>query len=99
MAVYNGPVCRLCRRDGVKLYLKGERCYTSKCAIDRRKYPPGQHGQKQRKLAEYAQQLREKQKLKRMYRILERQFRNYFQEATRRKGGRDAASVAGAASR
>ena len=53
MAVYNGPVCRLCRRDGVKLFLKGERCYTSKCAIERRKYPPGQHGQRQRKLAEY----------------------------------------------
>lgn len=86
MAVYNGPVCRLCRRDGVKLFLKGERCYTSKCAIERRKYPPGQHGQRQRKLEEYGQQLREKQKLKRIYRVLERQFRNYFQEATRRKG-------------
>jgi small subunit ribosomal protein S4 len=86
MAVYNGPVCRLCRRDGVKLFLKGERCYTSKCAIERRKYPPGQHGQKQRKLAEYGQQLREKQKLKRIYRVLEGQFQNYFKEATRRKG-------------
>jgi small subunit ribosomal protein S4 len=86
MAVYNGPVCRLCRRDMVKLFLKGERCFTSKCAIERRKYPPGQHGQKQRKLQEYAQQLREKQKLKRMYRILEKQFRNYFDEAVRRKG-------------
>jgi small subunit ribosomal protein S4 len=86
MAVYNGPVCRLCRRDGVKLFLKGERCYTSKCAIERRKYPPGQHGQKQRKLAEFGQQLREKQKLKRIYRLLETQFRNYFKEATRRKG-------------
>jgi small subunit ribosomal protein S4 len=86
MAVYNGPVCRLCRRDGVKLFLKGERCYTSKCAIERRKYPPGQHGQKQRKLAEYGQQLREKQKLKRIYRVLETPFANYFKEATRRKG-------------
>jgi small subunit ribosomal protein S4 len=86
MAVYNGPVCRLCRRDGVKLFLKGERCYTSKCAIEKRKYPPGQHGQRQRKLADYGIQLREKQKIKRIYRILERQFRNYFKEAVRRKG-------------
>jgi small subunit ribosomal protein S4 len=86
MAVYNGPVCRLCRRDGVKLFFKGERCYTSKCAIERRKYPPGQHGQRQRKLEEYGRQLREKQKLKRIYRILERQFRNYFDEAIRRRG-------------
>lgn len=86
MAVYSGPVCRLCRRDGVKLFLKGERCYTSKCAIERRKYPPGQHGQRQRKLADYGVQLREKQKLKRIYRVLERQFRNYFKEAVRRKG-------------
>src|SRR5438128_1851644 len=87
MAVYNGPVCRLCRRDGMKLFLKGERCYTSKCAIERRKYPPGQHGQRQRKLEEYGRQLREKQKLKRIYRVLDRQFRNYFDEAVRRKGG------------
>jgi len=86
MAVYNGPVCRLCRRDGVKLFLKGERCYTSKCAIERRKFPPGQHGQRQRKLANYGVQLREKQKLKRVYRVLERQFRGYFKEAVRRKG-------------
>jgi small subunit ribosomal protein S4 len=86
MAVYSGPVCRLCRRDGVKLFLKGERCYTSKCAIERRKYPPGQHGQRLRKLGDYGVQLREKQKLKRIYRILERQFRSYFQEAVRRKG-------------
>lgn len=86
MAVYNGPVCRLCRRDGVKLFLKGERCYTSKCAIERRKYPPGQHGQRQRKLANYGVQLREKQKLKRIYRVLETPFRNYFKEAVRRKG-------------
>jgi small subunit ribosomal protein S4 len=86
MAVYSGPVCRLCRRDGVKLFLKGERCYTSKCAIERRKYAPGQHGQKQRKLEEFGIQLREKQKLKRIYRLMERQFRNYFQEAVRRKG-------------
>jgi small subunit ribosomal protein S4 len=76
----------MCRRDGVKLFLKGERCYTSKCAIEKRKYPPGQHGQRQRKLAEYGIQLREKQKIKRIYRVLERQFRNYFKEAVRRKG-------------
>jgi small subunit ribosomal protein S4 len=86
MAVYSGPVCRLCRRDSVKLFLKGERCYTSKCAIEKRKYPPGQHGQRQRKLADYGVQLREKQKIKRIYRVLERQFRNYFKEAVRRKG-------------
>jgi len=86
MAVYSGPVCRLCRRDGVKLFLKGERCYTSKCAIERRKYAPGQHGQRQRKLADYGIQLREKQKLKRIYRVLEGQFRTYFKEAVRRKG-------------
>jgi len=86
MAVYNGPVCRLCRRDGVKLFLKGERCYTSKCAIERRKYPPGQHGQRIRKLGNYGVQLREKQKLKRIYRVLETPFRNYFKEAVRRKG-------------
>src|SRR5919197_5914664 len=86
MAVYSGPVCRLCRRDGMKLFLKGERCYTSKCAIERRKYAPGQHGQKQRKLEEFGIQLREKQKLKRIYRLMERQFRNYYNEAVRRKG-------------
>ena len=86
MAVYSGPVCRLCRRDLVKLYLKGERCYTSKCAIERRKSQPGQHGLRQRKLADYGIQLREKQKLKRIYRVLERQFRSYYKEAVRRKG-------------
>ncbi|MFN3648636.1 MAG: 30S ribosomal protein S4 [Armatimonadota bacterium] len=86
MAVYSGPVCRLCRRDGVKLFLKGERCYTSKCAIERRKYAPGQHGQRNRKLADYGVQLREKQKMKRIYRVLERQFRSYYKEAVRRKG-------------
>lgn len=86
MAVYSGPVCRLCRADGMKLFLKGERCYTPKCAIERRKSRPGQHGQRPRKLAEYGEQLREKQKLKRMYRILERPFRNYYKEAVRRRG-------------
>jgi small subunit ribosomal protein S4 len=86
MAVYRGPLCRLCRRETVKLYLKAEKCYTSKCPVERRKFPPGMHGQRQRKLAEYGIQLREKQKLKRMYRLLEKQFRRYFAEAIRRKG-------------
>jgi len=72
----------------MKLFLKGERCYTSKCAIERRKYAPGQHGQKQRKLEEFRIQLREKQKLKRIYRLMERQFRNYFDEAVRSTAGR-----------
>ncbi|ADL06937.1 30S ribosomal protein S4 [Thermosediminibacter oceani] len=86
MARYTGPVCRLCRREGMKLYLKGERCYTPKCAIDRRGYAPGQHGQMKRKLSEYGLQLREKQKAKRIYGVLERQFKIYFEEAIRRKG-------------
>ncbi|KXG75697.1 30S ribosomal protein S4 [Fervidicola ferrireducens] len=86
MARYTGPVCRLCRREGIKLYLKGERCYTPKCAIDRRGYAPGQHGQMKRKLSEYGLQLREKQKAKRIYGVLEQQFKIYFEEASRRKG-------------
>lgn len=87
MARYTGPKCRLCRREGIKLFLKGDRCHTAKCAIDRRGYAPGQHGEKQRrKLSEYGRQLREKQKVRRMYGILERQFRNYYQEASRMKG-------------
>ena len=86
MVRYTGPVCRQCRREGVKLYLKGERCYTEKCAIDRRSYAPGQHGQRRRKLSEYGLQLREKQKARRIYGVLEGQFRKYFREATRRKG-------------
>ena len=86
MARYTGPVCRQCRREGVKLYLKGERCYTEKCSIDRRNYAPGQHGQRRRKLSEYGLQLREKQKARRIYGVLESQFRKYFREATRRKG-------------
>ncbi len=82
MARYTDPVCRLCRREGVKLFLKGERCYTDKCAIERRNYPPGQHGQgRRRKVSEYAVQLREKQRLKRMYGLLEKQFRRYFEMA------------------
>jgi small subunit ribosomal protein S4 len=86
MARYIGSLCRICRREGEKLFLKGDRCYTEKCAIERRKYPPGQHGQGYRKLSDYGIQLREKQKVRRMYGILERQFRKYFQEAERRKG-------------
>jgi len=86
MARYTGSVCRLCRREGVKLYLKGERCYTDKCAIDRRAYAPGQHGQGRKKVSEYGTQLREKQKARRVYGVLEKQFRGYYEEATRRKG-------------
>ncbi|NLM46704.1 MAG: 30S ribosomal protein S4 [Firmicutes bacterium] len=87
MARYTGPVCRQCRREGMKLYLKGERCYTEKCAIDRRSYAPGQHGQRRRgKVSEYGLQLREKQKARRIYGVMERQFRKYFREADRRKG-------------
>ena len=87
MARYTDPVCRLCRREGVKLYLKGERCYTDKCAIDRRGYAPGQHGQgRNRRASEYGMQLREKQKARRIYGVLERQFEAYYEEAARRKG-------------
>lgn len=86
MARYRGPVCRLCRREGIKLFLKGERCYTDKCAIDRRSYAPGQHGQRRTKVSEYGTQLREKQKLRRIYGILETQFRNYFGMAERMGG-------------
>ena len=86
MARYRGPVCRLCRREGVKLFLKGDRCYTDKCAMERRPYPPGQHGQMRRKKTEYALLLREKQKLKRIYGMLEKQFKRYFEEAERQKG-------------
>src|SRR3954471_1552117 len=86
MARYVGPVCKLCRREGMKLYLKGERCYSEKCAHTRRPYPPGQHGQGRIKLSEYAVRLREKQKVRRVYGVLERQFRGYFHEASRRKG-------------
>jgi len=82
MARYTDPVCRLCRREGTKLFLKGDRCYTDKCAIERRNYPPGQHGQgRRRKVSEYAVQLREKQRLKRTYGLMESQFRRYFQMA------------------
>ncbi len=86
MARYTKSVCRLCRRENLKLFLKGERCYTEKCAIDRRNYPPGQHGQSRKKFSDYGTQLREKQKVKRLYGILENQFRNTFKEADRQKG-------------
>ena len=87
MGRYIGPVCRLCRREGVKLYLKGERCYSPKCAMERRPYPPGQHGQKRaRRPSDYAVRLRDKQKLRRIYGISERQFRNLFEEASKKKG-------------
>src|ERR1700750_2297753 len=87
MARYIGPVCRLCRREGMKLFLKGERCYLEKCAIEKRNSPPGQHGKTRKaKLAGYVVQLREKQKVKRIYGVLEDQFRRYFEAAERTKG-------------
>jgi len=87
VARYTGPVCRLCRRERMKLFLKGDRCFKEKCAIERRGYPPGQHGgRRTRRTLGYGLQLREKQKVKRIYGVLERQFRNYFKEADRRKG-------------
>jgi small subunit ribosomal protein S4 len=86
MARYSDSQCRLCRRENVKLFLKGERCYTEKCAMDRRPYAPGQHGQGRHKFSEYGVQLREKQKVRRIYGVLERQFRKYYAEAARRKG-------------
>jgi small subunit ribosomal protein S4 len=87
MARYIGPVCRLCRREGMKLFLKGERCYTEKCAIEKRNLPPGQHGKlRKAKLVGYGLQLREKQKVKRIYGVLENQFRRYFEVADRTRG-------------
>ncbi|WZL72606.1 30S ribosomal protein S4 [Clostridiaceae bacterium 35-E11] len=86
MARYTGPSCRLCRREGQKLYLKGERCYTDKCAISRRGYAPGQHGQGRKKISNYGLQLREKQKAKRFYGLLETQFRSYFEKAEKQAG-------------
>ncbi len=86
MARYTGAVCRLCRREGMKLYLKGERCYTEKCSITRRPTPPGQHGQSRKKVSEYGLQLREKQKVRRLYGVLESQFEKYFDMAERMKG-------------
>ena len=86
MARYTGAVCRLCRREGQKLFLKGDRCYSGKCAIDRRHYAPGQHGQARKKMSEYGLQLREKQKAKRYYGVLESQFAKYFEMASKAKG-------------
>ena len=86
MARYTGPVCRICRRHGLKLFLKGERCFGPKCAIERRNYPPGDHGQRRRKLSEYANQLKEKQKSRYIYGVLERQFRKHYAAADRGQG-------------
>jgi small subunit ribosomal protein S4 len=87
MARYTGPVCKLCRREGEKLFLKGARCFGSKCSFEKRSYTPGQHGLNRRaKLSEYGIQLREKQKVKRIYGVLESQFRNYYEKATKQKG-------------
>ncbi|MHB8384418.1 MAG: 30S ribosomal protein S4 [Candidatus Binataceae bacterium] len=86
MARNLGPVCRLCRREGLKLFLKGERCFSDKCAIERRNYPPGAHGQSRTRFSEFAIRLREKQKVKRIYGMLEKQFSHYFEEAERLPG-------------
>jgi len=86
MARYLGPVCKLCRREGTKLYLKGERCFSEKCAVSRRPYPPGQHGQGRIKLSEYGLRLREKQKVRRIYGLLEKQFAGYYFTAAHMKG-------------
>ena len=86
MARYTGPVCRLCRRQGMKLFLKGERCFTPKCAVERRPTPPGDHGQRRRKISEYGEHLKEKQKIRNIYGVLERQFRKHFEEAKRQSG-------------
>jgi small subunit ribosomal protein S4 len=86
MARYTGPDCKLCRREGLKLFLKGERCLTEKCAIERRAYPPGQHGRGRIKQSEYLTQLREKQKARRYYGLLEKQFRGYYEKASKKEG-------------
>lgn len=86
MARYTGPVCRLCRREGQKLYLKGDKCYTDKCPVSKRNFPPGQHGQSRKKVTEYGLQLREKQKVRRFYGIQESQMRKYFGMADRMQG-------------
>lgn len=86
MARYTGPSCRICRREGTKLFLKGDRCYTDKCSVSKREYAPGQHGQQRKKVSEYGLQLREKQKTRKFYGVLESQFRKYFEMAVKRKG-------------
>ncbi len=87
MARYRGPACKLCRREGMKLFLKGERCLTEKCAIERRSYPPGEHGRGRIKQSEYLLQLREKQKARRYYGLLEKQFRGYYEKAAKQRAG------------
>ncbi len=86
MARYSGAVCRICRRENARLYLKGDRCYSDKCSFERRSYPPGQHGQRRTKISDYGHQLREKQKVKRLYGLLEKQFRSYVEKAEGQKG-------------
>lgn len=86
MARYTGSLCRICRRETEKLFLKGDRCFTEKCSVERRQYPPGQHGQRRGKLSDYGVQLREKQKVRNIYGVFERQFRKYFHNAERKKG-------------
>ena len=86
MARYNDSKCRLCRREGGKLFLKGEKCFTDRCPVEKRTYAPGQHGQRRTRVSDYGLQLREKQKLRRIYGVLERQFENYYKEAARHKG-------------
>ncbi len=86
MARYSDPVCRICRREGLKLFLKGSRCYTKKCSFERRSTPPGMYAQRRRKVSEYGLQLREKQKVRKSYSVLEKQFQNYFDKAEKRKG-------------
>ena len=86
MARYTDSVCRLCRREGMKLFLKGSRCYTKKCAFERRPTPPGQHGVRRRKVGDYGLQLREKQRVRRIYNVLEKQFKNYFDAAEQKPG-------------
>ena len=86
MGRYTGPACRLCRREGIKLFLKGAKCYTDKCPLEKRNYPPGQHGRRRAKISEYGLRLREKQKLKRIYGVSEKQFKRYFEMAEKQKG-------------
>lgn len=86
MGRYTGPVCKLCRREGLKLFLKGARCLSPKCGIESRAYPPGQHGQGRKKVSDYGYQLREKQKVRRFYSVYEKQFRSYYEKATRQRG-------------
>ena len=101
MGRYTGPVCKLCRREGMKLFLKGARCLGPKCQVEHRAYPPGQHGQGRKKVSDYGQQLREKQKVRRYYSVFERQFRHYYKVAVTipRRHRRDDAATVGNPSR